>query len=122
MHLSPMVAQAAVRSKAVVLLLLIRCLVCFPLIVGVLCLALSHLEEEERAGCFAFIVLWMSCYCKCSVSLPPGALWVGLRSVIVVFPDHTHLLFQILNVFMIMKNHESVYVKHGKCIFVPQGK
>ena len=34
------VAEAAVRSKAVVLLLLIRCLVCFPLVVGVLCLSL----------------------------------------------------------------------------------
>ena len=29
-----------------------------------------HFEEIERAGCFAFIVLWMSCYCKCSVTLP----------------------------------------------------
>ena len=33
-------AKAAVRSKAVVLWLLIRCLVCFPLVVGVLCLSL----------------------------------------------------------------------------------
>ena len=24
----------------------------------------NHLEEEERAGCFAFIVLRMSCYCN----------------------------------------------------------
>ena len=40
MHLSPVVAKPAVRSKAVVLLLLIRCLVCFPLVVGVLCLYL----------------------------------------------------------------------------------
>ena len=24
----------------------------------------NHLEEKERAGCFAFIVLLMSCYCK----------------------------------------------------------
>ena len=40
MHLSPPVAYAAVRSKAVVLLLLICCLVCFPLVVGVLCLSL----------------------------------------------------------------------------------
>ena len=40
MHLSPPVALAAVRSKAVVLLLLISCLVCFPLVVVVLCLSL----------------------------------------------------------------------------------
>ena len=29
-----------------------------------------HLDEEERAGCFAFIVFWMSCYCNCPVALP----------------------------------------------------
>ena len=33
-------AKVAVRSKAVVLWLLIGCLVCFPLVVGVLCLSL----------------------------------------------------------------------------------
>ena len=33
-----------------------------------------HLEEEESAGCFAFVVLRMSCYCKCSVTLPHGAV------------------------------------------------
>ena len=38
MHLSPPVAWAAVPSKAVVLLLLIYCLMYFPLFVGVLCL------------------------------------------------------------------------------------
>ena len=50
----------------------------------VLCLSLFcyallcalHLEEEEKAGCFAFIVLQMSCYCKCSVTLPHGAVGV----------------------------------------------
>ena len=29
---------------------------------------------EGRAGCFAFIVLRMSCYCKCSVILPHTAV------------------------------------------------
>ena len=70
-----------------------------PLFVGsvfvfvLLCITLfcNHLEEDERAGCLAFIVLQMSCYCKCSVTLPHGA--VCLQCVIVVFPDHTHLLF-----------------------------
>ena len=33
-------AYAAVPSKAVILLLLIRCFVCFPLVMGVLCLSL----------------------------------------------------------------------------------
>ena len=40
MQLCPQVAKAAVRSKAVVLLLLIYCLMYFPLFVGVLCLPL----------------------------------------------------------------------------------
>ena len=39
----------------------------------------NHLEEKERAGCFAFIVLRMPCYCKCSVALPRVA--VGGSSV-----------------------------------------
>ena len=68
----------------------------FPLFVGVLCLSLfgmhnfvsiivrNHFEEEERAGCFAFVVLRMS------VALPYGAV-----GVIVVFSDHTYLLFFI---------------------------
>ena len=54
---------------------------------GVLCLSLfccallcvlssfyNHFGEEERAGCFAFIVLWMYCYCKCSLTLPHDAV------------------------------------------------
>ena len=53
----------------------------------------NHLEEEERAGCFALIVLRMSCYCKCSVALLHTVPWVSLQCVIVVFPDYTHLLF-----------------------------
>ena len=32
------------------------------------------LKKEEKAGCFAFIVLQMSCYCKCSVGLPHSAM------------------------------------------------
>ena len=53
----------------------------FPLFVGVLCLSLlchallcNRLEEEEKASCFAFIVLQMYCYYKCSVTLPHGAM------------------------------------------------
>ena len=57
-----------------------------PLFVGVLCLSLfcfallcvllvcTHLEEGERAGCFAFIVLRMSYYCIDSVDLPRGTV------------------------------------------------
>ena len=45
-------------------------------VVALLCVLPSfcnHLNEEERAGCFVFIVFRMSCYCKCSVALPHGA-------------------------------------------------
>ena len=36
--------------------------------------SLHHLEDKERAVCFAFIVLQMYCYCECSVSLRDFAL------------------------------------------------
>ena len=39
----------------------------------------NHLDQEARAGCFAFIVFWLSFYCKCSVALPHGAM--GLSAV-----------------------------------------
>ena len=80
------VAYAAVCSKAVVLLLLIYICMCLPLIVrGVLCLSLFgmhyfmsilvlHLDREARAGCFTFIVFYMSCYNTCSMALPHGAV------------------------------------------------
>ena len=39
----------------------------------------NHLEEEERAGSFALIVLRISCFCKCSVSLPHNVVgWSGV--------------------------------------------
>ena len=50
------------------------------------------LKKKRELVCFAFIVLQMSCYCKCSVTLHHGAL-VGLKCVIVLFPDSTHLIF-----------------------------
>ena len=34
----------------------------------------DHLEEEEKASCFAIIVLRMYSYFKCSVALPYGAV------------------------------------------------
>ena len=37
-------------------------------------LACNQLEEEEKAGCFAIIVLQMYCYNKCYVALPHGAV------------------------------------------------
>ena len=46
-------------------------------------LVCNHLEEEEKAGCFAIIVLQMYCYYKCSMALPHGAVGC-LQCVIVV--------------------------------------
>ena len=48
-----------------------------PLFVGVLCCMhyfMSFLDEKGRADHFVFIVVWMSCYCKCHVALPHGAM------------------------------------------------
>ena len=45
-----------------------------------------------KAGYFAIIVLHM-CSCINIMWLFLTVPWVGLRCVILVFPDHTHLLF-----------------------------
>ena len=37
-------------------------------------LVLQHLDEEEKASCFAIIVLQMYCYYKYSVALPYSAV------------------------------------------------
>ena len=50
----------------------------------------SRRKREKRAVCFAFIVFLMSCCCKYPVALPHGPC-VGLRFVIAVYPDHSHL-------------------------------
>ena len=59
-------------------------LVVYSIITAIAC-------EEKKAGCFAFVVLYMSCYSGCAVA-PPGGAVDGLRCVIVVFLDHTHIL------------------------------
>ena len=52
---------------------------------------INHLEEEEKAGCFAIVVLQMYCYYKYSVVLPHGAMgWSAVCDCGI--PDHTHLL------------------------------
>ena len=101
MHLSHPVAQAAVRSKAVVLLLLTFCLLLLPLweSVIVLCFVLRY--------CMSILVLIiligkrelvallnLSSWCLVMIErLSLAVQWGCLRFVIVVFPDHTHLLF-----------------------------
>ena len=94
----------AVRSKAVVLLLLTFCLLLLPLLesVIVLCfvvcyfmsiLALQSSDGEERADCFQKL-LNLSSWCFVMAERLFLAVSRGcLRYVIVVFPDHTHLLF-----------------------------
>ena len=59
-------------------------------------LVYNHLEDEEPAGCFAFVVLPSECLVTVYVLwLFLTVPWVGLQCVIGVFPDHTHLLFFI---------------------------
>ena len=41
-------------------------------------LVLNHLEAEERAEGFAYIVLRMSSYCKCSATLSYGAVGMSV--------------------------------------------
>ena len=96
-HLSPIVAWAAVLSKAVILLLLAFCLLLLPLweSVVVLCFVVCYF--------MSILVLqlswWGGGWLLCLVCLPGVSWWLGgsssrgcLRFVIVVFPDHTHLL------------------------------
>ena len=77
--------------RTTILLLLIYCLMYFPLFVGVLCLSIfcyallcahsrcNHLEEDETAGYFTIIVLQMYCNYKCSLALPHCAVgWSAL--------------------------------------------
>ena len=53
--------------------------------------------SEERAGWFTLIALMMYFDCKCYViSVFLAVPWFGLQCVIVVFPDHTHLLLLLL--------------------------
>ena len=47
---------------------------CFAMHYFVFILVLQSLEEEKKAGCFAFVVLQMYNYYKFSVALPHGSL------------------------------------------------
>ena len=76
-----------------------------PLLVGVLCLSLFCYALLCIHSSFTIILkrkrklialLLLSCRCIVTVNAPWFFLtlpWVGLQYVIVVFPDHTHLLF-----------------------------
>ena len=109
MHLSPpphpLVAKAAVRSKAVVLLLLTFCLLLLPLwesvivlcfvvrfsmsIIVLISIAIILMGKRELVA-----LLNLSSWCLVMVERLFLAVPLGyLRFVIVVFPDHAHLLF-----------------------------
>ena len=102
MHISPPVASAAVRSKAVILLLLTFCLLLLPLWgvcnCSMFCSTLFYVQSSiaiiliGKGGLVA--LLNVSSWCLVMVgwiflAVPWGCLWF----VIVVVPDHTHLLF-----------------------------
>ena len=98
----PPVALVAVRSKTVVLLVIYCLMGYFPLFVGVLCLFCYALLCVHSS--FAFILkrkrklvalLLLSCRTIVTVNVLwvfLRAPWVGLQCVIVLVPDHTHLL------------------------------
>ena len=103
MHLSPLVALAAVCIKVVILLLLTFLLIVTP-IVGVCNCYMSCCTLLYVHSSFAIILMGkrelvdlVSLFSWCLVI----AVWLFLRvswlclhfAVIVVFPDHTHLLF-----------------------------
>ena len=84
MYLPHPVVWPSVRSKAVVLLLLIRCLLLLPLFERVLCCSLF-------------------CHVLSSFAM------VGLQCVIVVFPDHTQLIFKHINAMELECDSLSIY-------------
>ena len=105
MHLSPHAVQAAVRSKAVVLLLLIYCFMYLPLFVGALRWSLFWYSLLYAPSSFVIILtrkkelvalLLLSFRCLVTVNglwLFLTVPWISLQCVIMVFPDYTHLLF-----------------------------
>ena len=91
MHFIPPVAWAAIRSKTGVLLLLIYCFIFLLFLGGRFCVGLCFGIHYFMS--VAFNVFWMSCYHKCTVALPHGAMgWSAVCDV--VFPDHTHFFIE----------------------------
>ena len=99
MHLSPLVGLTAVRSKAMVLLMLTFCLLLLQLWESVIVLCFCTLLYVHSS--FAIILmgkrelvtlLSLTSWCLVMVMwLFLAVPWVCLRFVIVVFLDHTHL-------------------------------
>ena len=104
--LGPLMASAAVHSKAVVQLLFVHCVLLLSLFVVYwvfvkFCSILwpfwfcNHLPGEEQVGCFTFFSFFCS-WCHIAVVLLwlfLAVLWVGLWYVIVAIPVHIYLFF-----------------------------
>ena len=108
MHLSPTMAKADVRSKAVVLMFLIHCFMHLPLFLRVLCLVVFCMHyfvpflglQSSGRGRESWL-LYFNCLCDVwflFMFCDSSSWW---RCVIVVFPDHTHLLFKYPNILHI---------------------
>ena len=55
----------------------------------------NHIDGKERAGCFTLTAFLVFCVIVSVLWLFLAVTWVGLGCEIVVFHDHTHLLFFI---------------------------
>ena len=92
MHLSPQLPFAAVRSKAVVvLLLLIHCVLLLPL--RRICVWLLIYYAVIRVFSKFAILFLMSCDCYFSVSLRSTMFWVGLKYMVGIFCSYSLALF-----------------------------
>ena len=101
MYLTP--SPGGLGSKAVVLLLLIYCLRCFPLFVEVcvcMCSVLHYFVSsfsiilKRKRKLVALLLLSYRCIVTINIlRLFLTVRCVGLQCVIMVCPDHTHLLF-----------------------------
>ena len=110
-----------VGSKAEVLLLLIYCFMYLPLFLGVLCWSLFWYALLCVLYSFAIILtrkrepvalLELSFLCLVTVDVLLLTMpWVGRQCVIVVFPDHTHLLFCTLNLVLIQESWNRLMIK-----------
>ena len=110
--------SAAVRSKAVVLLLLTLFIV--TPIMGVcncsmFCCTLPYVQSSFAINLMGkrelVALLTLSSWCLVVVVwLFLAVTWICLRFVIVIFPDHTHLLFLFVSKFLIFSN-DSPYLQ-----------
>ena len=87
-------ALAAVHSNVMVLLLLFYTP---PIFVVFLCFAIivTRKRERERA-CYVALIVFLMFATVSFLRLFLAVQWVSLQCVIVVFHDHTHLLFIII--------------------------